>query len=349
MQRNECREMNAEMSDNFGKKISVIITSYNAENYVDKCLESLKNQRNADISNFEIVFVDDGSSDSTYRKAYEFISEHKIKNAILVKQKNMGSIRARINGVQKANGEFITFVDVDDFVASDYISKILFAIQTNADIYFLNNKINKKRDNKFDIEKNFLIDGYIEKDEAYKLVLTGKAGAVWDKVYKRELFINNIDDFYIDIFWGEDVFINSKFLVYAKKISVRNIDVYFHYIDSPVSNSITNSNPQKKIQDIDNLYKAEKELFEETMFNQKVFSEFCEVYLVNIAKIVGAMVDSRIKKSDIKKMLCSRSILKYEIDNIRSAKKSNKFYILLLKKQRFGLLAILNKVRNFLK
>ena len=97
--------------------ISVIVPVYNAEKDLCQCLDSLANQ---DDNQFEVIMVDDGSTD----KSLDIITDYnkKIKNLKILTQTNSGSGGARNNGVINSNGEFILFVDSDDYVTPDYIS-----------------------------------------------------------------------------------------------------------------------------------------------------------------------------------------------------------------------------------
>ena len=102
------------------KMVSVIIPIYNVENFVEKCIESILFQT---IQNLEIILVDDGSSDGSgdicdvYAK-----KDARIK---VIHKKNGGVSSARNMGISNATGEYICFVDGDDFVADDYIEYLL--------------------------------------------------------------------------------------------------------------------------------------------------------------------------------------------------------------------------------
>ena len=101
-------------------KVSVIIPVYNAEKYLETCLDSVINQT---LDSVEIICVNDGSSDSSKTILDNY--KAKYKNIIVLDQENKGAIEARVNGYIHASGEYITFLDNDDFIDKD-MYKILY-------------------------------------------------------------------------------------------------------------------------------------------------------------------------------------------------------------------------------
>ena len=100
--------------------ISIIIPVYNLEPYIEKCLESILNQ---DYQDFEIVLVDDGSSDNSAQVADRYLKE-RFKNYRIIKRKNGGVSNARNEGLKKAKGDYVVFVDGDDYLAKDFLSSL---------------------------------------------------------------------------------------------------------------------------------------------------------------------------------------------------------------------------------
>lgn len=92
-------------------KISVIIPAYNAEKFILECLESVESQT---YKNTEVIVVDDGSVDGTYNVVSEYAKAH--ENVVLVHQENGGVCAARNKGLDLATGEYVTFVDADDYL-----------------------------------------------------------------------------------------------------------------------------------------------------------------------------------------------------------------------------------------
>ena len=112
-------------------KVSVIVPVYNVEKYIDKCLESLVNQTLKDI---EIIIVNDGSTDNSIKIVEEY--KEKYKNKIIYLEKENGGLSdARNYGIQYAKGEYIAFLDSDDYVDRKMYEKLYNkAIENNSDI-----------------------------------------------------------------------------------------------------------------------------------------------------------------------------------------------------------------------
>ena len=100
--------------------ISIIIPIYNTAKYLPNCLDSIVNQT---YKNLEIILIDDGSTDNSYKIAAEYAKkDSRIK---LIYQKNTGQSAARNHGIKLATGEYISFIDSDDQIAKDFIKKLL--------------------------------------------------------------------------------------------------------------------------------------------------------------------------------------------------------------------------------
>src|SRR5690625_188058 len=112
------------------KKISIIVPVYNAEKYIERCLKSILNQR---YTNLEIIIVDDGSTDNSSKICIDY--EKQYKNIIYVKKENEGPGPARNLGIRLASGDYIGFVDSDDFIHKDmYYNMIKELEKHDADI-----------------------------------------------------------------------------------------------------------------------------------------------------------------------------------------------------------------------
>ena len=127
--------------------ISVIVPVYNAEKYLDDCMEAIINQTYSDL---QIILVDDGSTDTSYDICEKYKSD---KRVVVIHKKNGGAASARNVGLRNVKGEYIAFVDADDIVRLDYFETLLKTmICTNADIvitsfaYSLSSVMNSNKD-----------------------------------------------------------------------------------------------------------------------------------------------------------------------------------------------------------
>ena len=173
-------------------KISVIVPVYNVYNYIDKCLNSLVNQTLRDI---EIIVVNDGSPDNSEEIIEKYIKKY--SNIKYYKKKNGGISDARNYGLKYATGEYIGFVDSDDYVKENMYEEMYNkALTDNYDMVVCD--LNYVYDDKI-----IRVDCGIKKDtENVKSIYIDNYPVVWNKIFKRELF-NNIQ-FKCGV-WFEDV------------------------------------------------------------------------------------------------------------------------------------------------
>ena len=106
--------------------VSVIIPIYNVEKYLGRCLDSVINQ---DYKNIEIILINDGATDNSLNIAIDY--QKKDKRIKVFSQKNQGLSAARNTGLDKAVGNYITFIDSDDYVSKDYVSYMFNLLKKN--------------------------------------------------------------------------------------------------------------------------------------------------------------------------------------------------------------------------
>ena len=112
--------------------LSIIIPLYNCEKYIKQCLDTIFRQE-MNESDFEVIVIDDGSKDSGYSLASEYAKRY--QNIIVIKQENQGVACARNNALEKATGDYVTFVDADDMLVSGSLSTLIkIAVENKADI-----------------------------------------------------------------------------------------------------------------------------------------------------------------------------------------------------------------------
>ena len=121
-------------------KISVIIPVFNAENYIENALLSIINQTQPV---YEIIIVDDGSTDSTFAKVNNFIVKHSMKNIKVITQDNAGPSSARNKGINLSNGNWIAFLDSDDQWNPDKIEEQTKCLLENPDVAIISSKMNQ--------------------------------------------------------------------------------------------------------------------------------------------------------------------------------------------------------------
>lgn len=207
-------------------KVSIIVPVYNiSEKLLTNCLESLLNQTLEDI---EIVLVDDAStSEVTTHLLEEYKSRHETKIVLLTHDVNKRQGGARNSGIKIAKGEFIGFVDADDYIDKD-MYKLLYnkALEDNSDVVDCNyTEVNENGD----FIKHVISIKDVSVDEEFLLY----PGPIWSKLYSKKLIIDNELFFPENIFYEDDALSGIHFLC-ANKISKVNEFLYY-YVKRPGS------------------------------------------------------------------------------------------------------------------
>lgn len=200
-------------------KYSIIIPFYNVENYIIDCVKSIHNQK---YQNFEAIFVDDGSKDKSKDKLLTYLTKVKDKRIKILTKKNGGLSDARNFGLKKAKGDYILFVDSDDFVDNKLLEKIDVELtKNNYDILLFDyySYCSKK-------EKYLLCGLRKITDDIKKNVLLSPPAA-WNKVYKKQLFDNN-DIIYPQGIWYEDLATTPRLVFNSNKIGYLSEPLYYY-------------------------------------------------------------------------------------------------------------------------
>lgn len=202
-------------------KISIIVPVYNVEKYIDKCLKSLVNQTLKDI---EIIVVNDGSPDNSQKIIDKYVKKYKnIKSFI---KKNGGISDARNYGIKQAKGDYIAFVDSDDYIDEKMMEKMYEkAIEKSYDIVECNLHI--ADDNGQIINDEFhTLPKDIKELEGKKKYMTNMYTSVWNKIYKKSLFDYNVR--FKKGVWFEDVEFLYKLIPYVNTIGFVNDNLYYY-------------------------------------------------------------------------------------------------------------------------
>lgn len=214
--------------------VSVIVPIYNTEKYLEKCIKSILAQTHANI---EVVLVNDGSTD--HSGAIIDTYAQRDNRIVVINKSNGGLSDARNAGIEKCSGDYITFIDADDFVSPNYVEVLLNTLNDeNADLVLcefeivneegasINYLSNGERTNKF-VSKfptistsgtDIIYRSYIEKN-GYKYIVA------WNKIYKKEFFVNL--RFPINLI-HEDEHVFADVFIHAKKIAFVDIPLYYY-------------------------------------------------------------------------------------------------------------------------
>ena len=187
-------------------KVSLIVPVYNTSKYLEKCINSLINQTLDDI---EIIIINDGSTDNSEKIIKKF-NDKRIK---YIAKQNEGIGKTRNLGIEKATGEYLAFVDSDDYLSIDFCEKMYTkATSDNCDIVICN--FFEVRHNLIGIKFNDFKDTNLKK---YPELINNINLGPCNKIYKKELFENK-DNRFVENLKYEDAPFVVKMLISAKKI-----------------------------------------------------------------------------------------------------------------------------------
>lgn len=253
-------------------KVSVIVPIYNCEKYLDRCMNSILNQT---YDQFELILINDGSTDNSLNilKKYKRMDNR----IIIIDNKNNGVSKTRNIGIDISKGEYISFIDADDFIDGDMLEDMVTLIEDEcADIVMtgiildieLNNKVNTKI-------QSFDEDVVIGKKEIAVNVLKRLNGTYINspvnKLYKKEIIINNNIYMNENIDLGEDLIFNLNYLSNCKKAIFKE-KAYYHYCIR-VKESLTANYRKDKLENMEFIYNKCKEYFLECGLNQNYIEE----------------------------------------------------------------------------
>ncbi len=213
--------------------LSIVIPVYNSEKYIKKCIDSVLNQT---FDHFELILVDDGSSDASSDIIDSYLDvDSRIR---VIHQDNKGAISARNAGLQNARGEYITFIDSDDWIDSDmYLKMMNHVYQNNSDIvacgfteewgdktFIRGNSFPTgayKDDALVELKKKALCDG--------RFYTPGIIPSLWSKIIKKSLLLERSSEPPLEVRMGDDGCITYLAIANAKSIVVDNSICSYHY------------------------------------------------------------------------------------------------------------------------
>jgi glycosyltransferase involved in cell wall biosynthesis len=198
--------------------ITVIVPVYNAEEYLHKCINSILNQT---FSGFELLLINDGSTDSSGKICDEYANtDIRIK---VYHKENGGVSSARNVGINNSNGDFLIFVDSDDYIETKMLEDM-----------YRNSQITKSDIVGCDFYQEYenlsiYTSAYFEnRQEFLRAVIRNYWGVMWKILVKNDLYKKNNIQFPKNIDGGEDYFVCINLLFYANKVSCIN-KAYYHY------------------------------------------------------------------------------------------------------------------------
>lgn len=207
----------------FVKLISIIVSVYNKEKFLEKCIQSIIDLK-IDKSIIEAIFVDDVSTDNSYKIIKEYAEEYDFIRCIKLSENTGGPAEPRNVGIQEANGEYLTILDADDWLESDGIPKLVYQMRDNdSDIGF--GQCYKHRNNEIVKVANFT--SYKEDNGLvpYEINKIFRSIGPWAKIFKRStVFDHNIK--FKNLKYAEDKLFYCEIISKSKSASMTSENVY---------------------------------------------------------------------------------------------------------------------------
>ena len=303
------------------ENISIIIPIYNSEEYLKKCIESVLNQT---YKNIEVLLIDDGSSDKSGQICDEYA---KIDNRVKVIHKNNeGVSTARNVGIEKANGEYITFIDSDDSIDLKYIEKLYQNTEEDCLI---------KQNNKEKLNENI-----IERNKYIEYLVSGKIkGVCWGYLFEtskaKEIMFDK------ETSHMEDTIFVLEYLKNVSKVKILEENLYIQNIHND-SLTTRRSNIEKAINGYSySICKIQEYLNKNNISYDERLLQNRKIKLIE-AEFVKAQAENEIRKlldnENVKEILKTTNIsFKYKV------------FIYVVKKRNVGLIIVYIKIREILK
>lgn len=215
--------------------VTIVIPVYNVSNYVEKCIRSCYNQ-NVPICDFEVIIVNDGSTDDSLKICEKLKNEY--SNLKIISQKNKGLSGARNTGLKHANGKYIWFVDSDDWIEQECLDFIFEQLKWyDVDLFWMGHDVIYKGVSNRKYIPN-TIDNPITGEELFVKHLNNMF-YIWKFIYKKEFLINNRLEFYEGILY-EDLEFTPRALLVAKSCLTMPQSFYNYLMRSgSIVNNIT--------------------------------------------------------------------------------------------------------------
>lgn len=205
------------------KKVSIIIPVYNAALYLKRCIDSICNQTYGD---WHIIAIDDGSTDDSWNILEEY--KRCLKDKItIIHQENSGVAKTRNRGIEESKGDYILFIDNDDYIDTEYIECYVHAIEEGGYDCVIGGF--RREDKKNKVIKSFVPDSLWS---VYTADLVP-----WARIFKTQFIVENHIEF-LDNSIGEDIYFNFEVFSKTNNIAIiKNIGYVWYYNEKSVSNS----------------------------------------------------------------------------------------------------------------
>lgn len=294
------------MSDNL---LSIIIPIYNSEKWLDRCLKSIVNQK---YQKFEVIMVDDGSYDKSSEIYTKYLNDDERFKVII--KKNGGVSSARNRGIKEAKGDFIHFLDSDDWVEENmYNTCISNMLNNNLDLFICG--LNIIKNNKIlrtpSLDSRILSINKNEEDLKYVLKILNSP---CNKIYRKRLILREFDE---SLYLGEDMLFNLNYLRNCDLTGVINECLYNVCLDN--NNSLNRIYKENRLENLLLLFESELKIYEE--FYGKIDDYFWSKRIFNTIGSELLQAQKILNKSECIKLIKRIELNSFVIDLINNSGK----------------------------
>lgn len=294
--------------------VSIIVPVYNSNLYLDECLESIINQTYKFI---EIILVNDGSTDNSQEICNHYA--RKDNRVTVISQSNKGVVLARKQGIRNAHGEYITFIDSDDYIAKDYIQTMLNNIGDSdmvTSALILKDRIweDEIDEGIYDISfKSEVINNMIYKKGTSK---NGLVTHITIKLFRTDIvkkMMDTVDDY---VYYGEDAEFVYKYILRCNKVTITKYKGYYYRENE---SSITHVVHDDFLISVNRMYLSLKEDFEKSQYKDQLIPQlekWINMHIRIAPKKMGFIIDNINYIIPCKAQISNRNIIVYGAGNV---------------------------------
>lgn len=279
--------------------ISVIVPVYNCAEKLNRCVESILNQSFTDL---EVILVNDGSTDGSLEICRQY--ERKDSRIKIINKENAGVSRARNIGMEQAQGEYIQFVDSDDYIQRDMCKTLVNAMEdTGADMVlsgFFHKYLNEEIPKVPSMGEKVALTREEFAEEFLEFYRQGFLNMPWNKLYKRAQIF---DMFPENLSLGEDLLFNLKYMENIEKLAIVN-EPFYYYIQERGTANLSAKKRKDKLEIAEHICRATERFYHDSLKQQGkeavIYSRMVSEVLCDIAESV---YDEGITKSNFSKLV----------------------------------------------
>lgn len=219
--------------------LSIIIPLYNNEKNIIRCLDSIISQTYKD---FEIVIINDGSTDESLHMCFEYIKSH--ENIVIKTIENSGSATARNIGLDLISGDYVYFIDSDDYIDKNYISNMMKYMETEK-YSFISSSYTQVKNNVMIEEQTNFKEGEYSRNQLENIFYpslicdssldSNVPKTLWNKIFKREFINNNNLRFKKELLMSQDVVFTTEAYLRCDNFYYLPSNKGYYYVDNPNS------------------------------------------------------------------------------------------------------------------